>query len=81
MEAVALADAKARLSELVKRVQAGEVISITSRGKPVARLVAEEAPRKPFDVDEMRRIAASSKPYVDPDGLSFVERMRRENLL
>lgn len=81
MEAVALADAKARLSELVKRVQAGEVISITSRGKPVARLVAEETPRTPFDVDEMRRIAALSKPYVDPDGLSFVERMRRENLL
>lgn len=81
MITVALADAKARLSELIDRVEAGEIISITRRGKPAARLVAEEQPRKPIDIDAMRRIAALSKPYVDPDGLSFVERMRREDLL
>lgn len=81
MVTVALADAKARRSELIDRVEAGEAISITRRGKPVVRLVAEEQPRKPIDIDAMRRIAALSKPYVDPDGLSFVERMRREDPL
>ncbi|MGJ3647494.1 type II toxin-antitoxin system Phd/YefM family antitoxin [Sphingomonas sp. GlSt437] len=81
MVSVALADAKARLSELVALAEAGEIVSITKRGKPVARLVAEVQPKKPIDVEAMRRIAALSPPYVDPDGLSFVERLRRDNLL
>jgi prevent-host-death family protein len=39
MHDVALFDAKNRLSELINRVEAGEEISITRRGKVVARLV------------------------------------------
>ena len=81
MESVSLADAKTRLSELVTRVEAGETVSITKRGKPVARLVAETPERKPIDIDAMRRVAKLSKPYVDPDGLSFVARMRIEDKL
>ena len=38
MSAVALFEAKNRLSELVERVLAGEVIEITRRGKVVAQL-------------------------------------------
>ncbi len=38
MDAISLADAKAHLSELVDRVEAGASIGITRRGKPVARL-------------------------------------------
>lgn len=45
MDAIRLADAKARLSELVDRVEAGESIDITRRGKPVARLTAAARPR------------------------------------
>lgn len=81
MVTVALAEAKARLSELIDRVEAGETVSITRRGKPVARLVTEAPDCEPVDIEEMRRVAAWSKPYVDPDGLSFVERMRREDML
>ena len=81
METYSVADAKARLSELIDRAEAGETVSITRRGKPVARLVAEMAPRKPIDVEAMQRARALSTPYVDPDGLSFVERLRREDLL
>ena len=40
MDAINLADAKAHLSELVDRVEAGDSIDITRRGKPVARLTA-----------------------------------------
>ena len=43
MHDVALFEAKNRLSELVNRVQAGEEIAITRRGKVVARLVPAEA--------------------------------------
>jgi prevent-host-death family protein len=81
MVTVALAEAKARLSELVARAEAGEPVSITRRGKPAVRLIPEEKPRRKIDLEEMRRIAALSQPYVDLDGLSFVERMRREDLL
>jgi prevent-host-death family protein len=38
MREVALFEAKNRLSELIDRVLAGEVITITRRGKAVARL-------------------------------------------
>ena len=36
---VAAADAKARLSEMLDRVERGEEITITRHGEPVARLV------------------------------------------
>ncbi|HSW07156.1 type II toxin-antitoxin system Phd/YefM family antitoxin [Aquabacterium sp.] len=39
MSDVALFEAKNRLSELIHRVEAGEEIAITRRGKVVARLV------------------------------------------
>ncbi len=42
MNDIALFEAKNRLSELIHRVEAGEEIAITRRGKVVARLVAPE---------------------------------------
>jgi prevent-host-death family protein len=43
---VPLAQAKNQLSELISRVEAGETVAVTRRGKPVARLVqcADEGP-------------------------------------
>jgi antitoxin (DNA-binding transcriptional repressor) of toxin-antitoxin stability system len=43
MTEVALYDAKNRLSELIERVQRGEVIAITRRGKVVAQLGLPES--------------------------------------
>ena len=40
---VPVAEAKNRLSELIARVEAGEEIAVTRRGKPVVRLVPAEA--------------------------------------
>lgn len=39
---VNILEAKNRLSQLIKLVQAGEVVIIANRGEPVARLVAAE---------------------------------------
>ena len=50
MDAINLAEAKAHLSELVDRVEAGASIDITRWGKPVARLTAIARPRKPIDI-------------------------------
>jgi prevent-host-death family protein len=43
---VSVAQAKAHLSELLNRVEAGEEVIITRRGKPVARIQAEQAQPK-----------------------------------
>ena len=43
---VSVAEAKAHLSEILDRVEAGEEIIITRRGKAVARLKAESNTRR-----------------------------------
>jgi len=48
-------EAKARLSELLRDVQAGREWVITERGKPIARLVPASAPRGPLE-DRLRRL-------------------------
>jgi len=62
MTAVSLAEAKARLSELIDRVVAGDTIEITRRGKPVARLTAPAATRRRIDVAELRMLTDSLPP-------------------
>lgn len=44
---VSITEAKAHLSELIRRVEAGEVITITRHGRPVAVLQGLEPPRTP----------------------------------
>ena len=39
MERVGIYDARARLSELVEKVEAGEEVVLTRRGQPVVRMV------------------------------------------
>ncbi|MER8501138.1 type II toxin-antitoxin system prevent-host-death family antitoxin [Mesorhizobium sp. M0045] len=59
MGAVNLADAKAHLSELIDRVEAGDSIDITRRGKPVARLTAVARPRKRIDAVLLQSLTAT----------------------
>jgi prevent-host-death family protein len=72
---VSLADAKARLSELVNRAEAGEDVCITRRGKPVVRLTRIVPPRKPIDVEELRKLIASM-PKATGSAADFIRRMR-----
>ena len=53
MDGLNLADAKAHLSELVDRAEAGETVEILRRGRPAARLSPPEAARKPIDADAL----------------------------
>jgi prevent-host-death family protein len=62
MDGINLSDANARLSELVDRVEAGESIDITRRGKPVARLTAVTSPRKPVDAALLRSLTETMPP-------------------
>ena len=72
---VNLAEAKAHLSELVARAEAGEAIQISRRGKPVAQLTSLSPPRKPLDVAAMRALV-ESMPKSDAE--SVVLTMRDE---
>jgi len=65
MDAVNLADAKTRLSELVDRVEAGDSIEITRRGKAVARLTAATRPRKRVDLGLLQLLTASMPPQTE----------------
>lgn len=62
MNAITLADAKAHVSELVDRVEAGDSIDITRRGKPVARLTAPVKPRKRIDAALLLALTAAMPP-------------------
>ena len=65
MNLVNLADAKAHLSELVDRAEAGNSIDITRRGKPVARLTAATRPRKPIDAALLHALTETMPPQTE----------------
>ncbi len=75
MVAVNLAEAKARLSAWVARAEAGETVSITRRGKPVARLVAAEAPREPIDIGKLRALTDKMRMQTESAG-EFMRALR-----
>lgn len=56
MSTINLADAKARLSELVERAEAGERIVITKRGKPVLELTRPKAELCRIDLSQLRAL-------------------------
>jgi len=53
---ISVTDAKAQLTDLVKRAEEGDEVILTRHGQPAARLVAVK--RKPLDPVERRRILA-----------------------
>jgi len=75
VDAINLADAKAHLSELIARVEAGHSIDITRRGKPVARLTAVARPRKRVDASLLRALTATM-PLQTEGAADLVRAMR-----
>jgi antitoxin (DNA-binding transcriptional repressor) of toxin-antitoxin stability system len=75
---VSVADAKARLSEILRRVETGETVRITRRGKPIITMDAIERPRKPIDFKAIDAFVATLK--ADPqDSGELIRRMRDES--
>jgi antitoxin (DNA-binding transcriptional repressor) of toxin-antitoxin stability system len=58
---IALSKAKNRLSELIERVQSGEVIVITRRGKAVAQLMLPQEADNRRARDALVRLSVSRK--------------------
>lgn len=75
MERINLADAKARLSEIVDRVEAGESIDIVRRGKLAARLVPPVPEKSKVDIAMLEALHATIPMQSESAG-DFVRRMR-----
>lgn len=75
MDAINLADARTRLSELVDRVEAGDTIDIMRRGKPVARLTAVARPRRQIDIALLQALTAALPPPAQ-DAATLVRSLR-----
>ena len=76
MDTVSIKEARERLSELVRAAERGEAVTITRRGKEVARIVpAAQGPLKPLpDLTEFR---ASIKIKGKPLSQTVID-MRKE---
>lgn len=75
MNAVGAFDAKTHLSDLLDRVEAGEEIVITRRGKPVARLAPIEIKAKLNPEEIVARFAELRKGVTLGDGVTLVEQI------
>jgi len=78
MTTVKLAHAKAHLSELIDRAEAGETIAITRHGKVVAQLTPAKPERKPIDFAALKALT-DAQPYQSESAADFVRRMRDES--
>lgn len=78
MDVINLADAKAHLSELVDRVEAGDSIEIARRGRPVARLTSVERPRQRVDASLLQALTASM-PRASESAAELVRSMRESD--
>ena len=72
---ISLAEAKARLGELVDRATAGEPVCITRRGKPVVQLTAYVRLKKPVDLQALRALTDALPKQGEPAG-DFVRHLR-----
>ena len=77
MVTVNLAQAKARLSELLDKVEAGHEVVITRRGKAVAHLSPAIRPKKPLPLRELARFRANM-PRLRRPAAELLREVREE---
>lgn len=75
MVTVNLAQAKAHLSELLDKVEAGEEVVITRHGKPVAHIRAAVPPKMPLPLEKLAAFRAG-RPSWHKDSATLVREMR-----
>jgi prevent-host-death family protein len=85
MSAYSVAEAKNNLPRLLNEALAGEDVTITRRGKPIARIVAnspapigDDLPTSPSDVEWLRRHQVKPR---DPnfDSVALIRQMRDDD--
>jgi prevent-host-death family protein len=79
MVTVNLAQAKAHLSELLDKVQAGEEVVITRRGHAVAHILPALRPRKPLPLQDLAAFRATM-PRLRRPSAELLREARDEGL-
>jgi len=77
MTNINLAQAKAHLSELVERAEAGEEVCITRHGRPVARLMPVATRQKKIDAKKLRSVTEKMTKQRE-SATTFVRTMREQ---
>jgi prevent-host-death family protein len=77
MVTVNVAQAKAHLSELLDRVEAGEDVIITRRGRAVARLHSTSCPKHALMLDDLAAFRATM-PLLRRPSVELLREMRDE---
>ena len=77
MVTVNVAHAKAHLSELLDKVEAGEDVIITRHGRPVAHLHSALHPKHPLMLDDLAAFRATMPPLGRPSA-ELLREMRDE---
>ncbi|MCY4228175.1 MAG: type II toxin-antitoxin system prevent-host-death family antitoxin [Gammaproteobacteria bacterium] len=72
MFSVNLAQAKARLSEILDKAEEGQEVVITRRGKAVAQVSAISCPKKPVPLEKL----AVFRDKISPQGRPSCETLR-----
>jgi len=75
MLTVSLAQAKARLSELLDKVESGEEIIVTRHGRAVARILSAAQPKEPIDLDRLAAFRATM-PSLGRPSVELIREMR-----
>ena len=84
MASYGVAEAKNNFTQLLDRVEAGESITITRHGKPVAELKAAARERPVSSIEERGaamdrlRAVAESQPRIDISDVDLIRQMRDE---
>jgi prevent-host-death family protein len=75
MTEVSVAEAKAHLSKLLDRVERGEEVVITRRGRPVAKVSGIQRKLEPIDFAALRAFR-DSMPMQKESAGEFMRRLR-----
>lgn len=79
MLTVTLAEAKVQLSELLNKVEAGEEVIVTRRGRAVAQIRAVEKKLEPLPLEELAAFRARM-PQLAKSSVELIREMRDEGL-
>ena len=79
MVTITLAKAKARLSELLDKVESGEEVVITRHGRPVAHLSSISRPKQPLPLKALAEFRATM-PRLRRPSAELLREARNEGL-
>lgn len=78
MSVVNLAVAKAQLSELINKVEAGDEVVITRHGRPVARVVPATPLKQPVHLKRLAELRKRLPPWEGGSSAKTLRQLRDE---